>query len=167
MTPAPLILPRFDFLFPMAGRDGMRAAPVEWTHNPALVRAGREGDCVRGRGQVKTALAALLLLGLLIPCGRGQTAAAPDAPVADPPTVHDAPVWGVAGFRAYAMGEQVAPNGLEFHPLFNLDLDFNFWVWRSERVYIFADDVFWAQRARPASPIRRRERSTLASASST
>ena len=56
---------------------------------------------------------------------------------------------GPGGFRAYALGEQVAPNGQEFNPLFSLDLDFNFWVWRSERVYLYVDDVFWAQRAAP------------------
>ena len=96
------------------------------------------------RDQAKPALAALLLLGILAPCGLGQTDAPPD-----PPPPRDAPVWGVAGLRGFALGEQVAPNGLEFHPLFSLELDFNFWVWRAQRVYLFADDTFWGQRAAP------------------
>jgi hypothetical protein len=55
----------------------------------------------------------------------------------------------VAGLRGYAFGQQVAPNGLEFSPLFSLDLDLYVWVWREQRVYAFADTRFWGQRASP------------------
>jgi hypothetical protein len=64
-------------------------------------------------------------------------------------SIQGATVWGVAGFRGYASGEQVAPNGLEFKPLFALDLDFNVWLWRPAGVYLFTDTTFWAQRASP------------------
>jgi hypothetical protein len=57
--------------------------------------------------------------------------------------------WGIAGLRGYAFGQQVAPNGLEFNPLFTLDLDLNLWVWRDQRLYAFCDTRFWAQRPAP------------------
>jgi hypothetical protein len=56
-------------------------------------------------------------------------------------------VWGVLGIRGYAFGQQVAPNGLEFNPLFSLDVDLNIWLWRQERLYAFADTRFWGQKA--------------------
>jgi hypothetical protein len=56
-------------------------------------------------------------------------------------------VWGFTGLRGFAFGQQVAPNGLEFNPLFSMDLDLNLWLWREGRVYAFADTRFWAQRA--------------------
>lgn len=55
-------------------------------------------------------------------------------------------VWGVVGLRAFAAGPKVAPNGREYHPSFSLDLDFNFWVWRSVGLYLFADIRFWGER---------------------
>jgi hypothetical protein len=58
-------------------------------------------------------------------------------------------VWGIAGLRGYGFGQQTAPNGLEFNPLFTLDLDLNLWLWRVERLYAFTDTRFWAQRASP------------------
>ncbi len=106
------------------------------------------GEHVRRCGRPALALIALLM-GLPAPAVRGQTDAPSDTPPADPTPPRDAPVWGVTEFRLFALGEHVAPNGLEFNPLFSLDLDFNFWVWRSQRVYLFADDAFWAQRAAP------------------
>jgi hypothetical protein len=58
-------------------------------------------------------------------------------------------VWGVAGLRVFALGEQVAPNGLEYPQLFTLDLNFNLWLWRPDGVYLFSDTRFWGQRATP------------------
>jgi hypothetical protein len=58
-------------------------------------------------------------------------------------------VWGIAGLRGYAFGQQVAPNGLEFNPLFSLDLNLNLWLWRQERIYTFVDTRFWGQKAAP------------------
>lgn len=57
--------------------------------------------------------------------------------------------WGIAGLRAFAFDQQIAPNGLEYKPLFALDLNFNVWLWRDERVYLFSDASFWGQRAAP------------------
>jgi len=58
-------------------------------------------------------------------------------------------VWGVTGLRGYVFGQQVAPNGLEFKPLFSLDLNLNFWLWPEQRLYTFTDTRFWGQKAAP------------------
>jgi hypothetical protein len=55
----------------------------------------------------------------------------------------------VTGLRGYAFGDAVAPNGLEFKPLFSLDLNVNLWLWREQRLYAFSDTRFWGQRAAP------------------
>jgi hypothetical protein len=54
-------------------------------------------------------------------------------------------VWGLVGLRGYAFGQQVAPNGLEFNPLFSLDLNLDTWLWREQRLYLFSDARFWTQ----------------------
>jgi hypothetical protein len=80
------------------------------------------------------------------------TLAGPDAvPSPAPgPGARDGPaVWGVVGLRGYAFDQQIAPNGLEYHALFTIDMNFNLWLWRSERVYLFSDTAFWGQRAAP------------------
>ena len=58
-------------------------------------------------------------------------------------------IWGLMGIRGFAFGQQVAPNGLEFNPLFSLDLDLNIWLWREGRLYGFADTRFWGQKPAP------------------
>jgi hypothetical protein len=58
-------------------------------------------------------------------------------------------VWGIAGLRGYPSGEQVASNGVEFDPLFSLDLDSNLWLWRRQGLYLFVDSRFWGQKAAP------------------
>jgi hypothetical protein len=58
-------------------------------------------------------------------------------------------VWGLTGLRGYVYGDQTAPNGVEFKPLFSLDLNLNIWLWREQRLYAFTDDRFWGQRAAP------------------
>jgi hypothetical protein len=55
-------------------------------------------------------------------------------------------VWGLVDLRVFAAGPKVAPNGHEYHPSFSLDLDFNYWVWRTQGLYIFADLRFWGER---------------------
>ncbi len=95
----------------------------------------------------------------------GPQLAPPAAPQADPldaaaalpadpalpcPGVAAPPlVWGVVGLRVFALGDQVAPNGVEYNPLFSLDFDFNLWVYRPAGVYVFADSTFWGQKAAP------------------
>jgi hypothetical protein len=71
-------------------------------------------------------------------------AAEPPDPRADPATV-----WGTAGLRGFALGQHTAPNGLEYHQLFSLDLNFNCWLWAEHSAYLFADARFWGQRAAP------------------
>jgi hypothetical protein len=54
--------------------------------------------------------------------------------------------WGLVGFRIIPAGPKVAPNGEEYHPNFSMDLDFNLWIWRSQRLYLFADARFWGEK---------------------
>jgi hypothetical protein len=58
-------------------------------------------------------------------------------------------VWGIVGIRGFAFGQQLAPNGLEYNPLFSLDFDFNLWLWQSQGVYLYTDARFWGQKAAP------------------
>jgi hypothetical protein len=91
-------------------------------------------------------------------------AGAPPAPELPPPTetvepaegepLLDSPprpvaVWGVTGLRVFPYGQEVAPNGDEFSPLFSLDLDFNLMLWRSQGIYIYGDTRFWGQKPAP------------------
>jgi hypothetical protein len=55
-------------------------------------------------------------------------------------------VWGLVGLRVIPEGPKVAPNGEEYHPNFSMDLDFNFWIWRSRGLYLFADMSLWGER---------------------
>src|ERR1700682_1146479 len=57
------------------------------------------------------------------------------------------PVWGVIGSHVFFAGPKEAPNGEEYHSSFSLDLDFNFWVWRTQGLYLFSDMRFWGERA--------------------
>ena len=80
------------------------------------------------------------------------TDAAPPDPIAasQSPTLLPAPgqlVWGLAGLRGYATGSFAAPNGVDFNPLFSLDLNFNVWLLPSAGVYAFTDTRFWGQKA--------------------
>jgi hypothetical protein len=56
-------------------------------------------------------------------------------------------VWGVVGLRAIPAGPKIAPNGEEYHPNFSMDLNFNFWLWRAQGFYLFADMRLWGERA--------------------
>ncbi len=55
--------------------------------------------------------------------------------------------WGLVGLRAMPVGLRVAPNGNEYHPNFSLDLNLNFWIWRSQRLYLFLDGRLWGERS--------------------
>jgi hypothetical protein len=56
------------------------------------------------------------------------------------------PAWGLVGLRIIPAGPKIAPNGLEYHPNFSLDLNFNFWLWRSQGLYVFSDMRLWGER---------------------
>ncbi len=70
----------------------------------------------------------------------------PDGEKLDAPAPTWETVWGVVGLRVFFDGPKVAPNGQEYHPSFTLDLDFNFWVWRTLGLYLFSDMRFWGER---------------------
>jgi hypothetical protein len=53
--------------------------------------------------------------------------------------------WGLLGLRAIPGGTKMAPNAFKYHPNFSLDLDFNFWLWPSQRLYMFADMRLWGE----------------------
>ncbi|QJX01295.1 hypothetical protein FTUN_8937 [Frigoriglobus tundricola] len=77
-----------------------------------------------------------------------RAGAAPDPP-ADPCDRVGPLAWGVVGVRGFAPGGRTAPNGVGYKALFALDLDFNIWLWRGQRVYAYNDSSFWGQRAAP------------------
>ena len=54
--------------------------------------------------------------------------------------------WGLVGLRAIPAGPKVAPNGVEYHPNFSMDLNLNGWLWRSQRLYLFGDARFWGEK---------------------
>ncbi len=54
--------------------------------------------------------------------------------------------WGLVALRFIPEGPKTAPNGQLYHPNFSLDLNFNFWIWRSQRVYMFSDVRLWGER---------------------
>jgi hypothetical protein len=55
--------------------------------------------------------------------------------------------WGVVGLRAIFAGPKTAPNGVIYHPNFSIDLNFNFWLWRSQGLYMFGDMRLWGERS--------------------
>jgi hypothetical protein len=55
-------------------------------------------------------------------------------------------VWGLADLHVIPAGPKVAPNGLEYHPNFSMELSVNGWLWRSQRLYLFADACLWGER---------------------
>jgi hypothetical protein len=104
----------------------------------------------------------LLMLGCCLLCRVNETAAEPPSPplpVEQPGDADDQQgaveeflprsvlAWGVTGVRLYAIGQQAAPNGLEFMPIFSLDMNFNCWIQEPLRLYLFADSRFWGQKA--------------------
>lgn len=111
------------------------------------------------------------LVAVLLAAGCQAPGAAPAhpqrVPPPDPGTADDAPVpgipgepggpapadppgvFGVAGLTAYPLADRVAPNGVEYTPVFAADLHANLWLARPWGLYGFADAAFWAQRAAP------------------
>ncbi len=56
-------------------------------------------------------------------------------------------VWGELGLQGYASGKRMAPNGVEFEPIFLSDCDFNLGLLPRKKLYVFLETGFWAQRA--------------------
>jgi hypothetical protein len=67
----------------------------------------------------------------------------PDVPAAAPAWQT---AWGYGGLRGIPAGPRTAPNGLEYHPNFSLDLGINFWVWRNQGLYLFGDLRLWGEK---------------------
>jgi len=86
---------------------------------------------------------------------RENSSAIPDAVAEQAPIIldnpmsrnHWFPVWGYVGARGYVAGDHMAPNGLAFHPVFTVDLDFNIGILPDKKLYMFGTSTFWAQRA--------------------
>ena len=71
-------------------------------------------------------------------------------PVVEAPPSRTAPwlpVWGLAELRAIPEGPKTAPNGREYHPNFDADLNINFWIWRSQGLYLFGDINLWGEKS--------------------
>ncbi len=54
--------------------------------------------------------------------------------------------WGLVALRVIPAGPKEAPNGETYHPNFSMDLDINWWVWQSQRLYAFGDMRFWGEK---------------------
>jgi hypothetical protein len=91
-----------------------------------------------------------LCYGSLVPCPGSELALPVPAPAVDAAGLDTTPqwqtAWGLVGLRAIPADLRVAPNGLEYHPNFSLDLDFNIWIWRTQGLYLFADARLWGQK---------------------
>jgi hypothetical protein len=59
-------------------------------------------------------------------------------------------VWGYFGLSAYATGDRVAANGVQFDPIFRLDTNFNVGILSKKKLYLFLENEFWVQRATAA-----------------
>jgi hypothetical protein len=79
-----------------------------------------------------------------VPASEGQGSPCEDAGPTEPPPWQT--VWGLVGLRAIPAGPKTAPNGVEYHPNFSIDLDFNFWLWRAEHLYLYSDARFWGEK---------------------
>lgn len=54
-------------------------------------------------------------------------------------------VWGVVDGKLFPVARRMAPNGVPYHPTASIDLDFNFWLWRSHGLYLFGIARFWTR----------------------
>jgi len=66
------------------------------------------------------------------------------------PTIDDAHlplVWGGIGFRGIPTGKKMAANGVEFDPVFTLDIELNIALCKNREVYLFTQSRFWGQGA--------------------
>jgi hypothetical protein len=53
--------------------------------------------------------------------------------------------WGLAGLQPIPAGLKVGPNGQQYHPNFRMDMDFNCWIWRSQRLYLYGEVSLWGE----------------------
>jgi len=53
--------------------------------------------------------------------------------------------WGVIGLPVYPTGNRMAPNGVSFRPIFGVTSELNLGLLPQKELYLFWEDVFWAQ----------------------
>lgn len=79
-------------------------------------------------------------------------APAPEMPASPPAEIGPAPTpswqtaWGLVALRAIPAGPKMAPNGEKYHPNFSLDMILDFWIWRRQGLYLFADVGLWGEK---------------------
>ena len=61
-------------------------------------------------------------------------------------------IWGDFGLSIYAAGDRMAPNGVQFDPIFKSDFNVNVGILSKKKLYLFVDNEFWVQRASAAGP---------------
>jgi hypothetical protein len=96
------------------------------------------------------ALAALVTPSAQSGPAEGPVPLSPSPPAAVEEVVEVVPwesAWGLVGLEAMPVGLRVAPNGGQYHPNFSLDLDVNFWIWRSQGLYLFMDGRLWGEKS--------------------
>jgi hypothetical protein len=56
-------------------------------------------------------------------------------------------VWGFAQSSLFLAGTRMAPNGFDYQPLFDLDIQLNVGLLPNKQLYLFVDSDFWGQKA--------------------
>src|SRR5205823_5966426 len=110
-------------------------------------RAAREGSCMPVARPLAAVLLLLLVGGLAAGQGPDDWLFPPGPVTAGDPEVSPSlwqRTWGVAGLSAYPYGHKMAPNGVAYQPLFDLDLLLNVGLTPSRSVYLFSKAHFWA-----------------------
>lgn len=58
-------------------------------------------------------------------------------------------VWGLVGIEGYYAGSRMAPNGVPYDPLFDMNLNLNIGLLPNKKLYIYALTDFWGEKAAP------------------
>ncbi|MDQ6623365.1 MAG: hypothetical protein M3Y86_07765, partial [Verrucomicrobiota bacterium] len=130
---------------------GLAARPFSWLPNLEL----RVGDEFTADLQDDTSRN--LVYGAIRGYFAGGSAPTRDsaAPALDPRRIPE--IWGDIGLGAYAAGERMGANGVEFNPLFMSDFSLNFGLLPRRKIYLFADSQFWIQRESAAGNLPARD----------
>jgi hypothetical protein len=114
------------------GEQGVSGWPPQW--GPAPTFAGQP------------AVAPVSAPAVLLPPGAEPPPSSPP-----PENLHHfstwPEVWGFLGVKGVYAGTRMAPNGLTFGPLFDVDSELNIGLLPHKYLYLFVDTDFWGQRA--------------------